>query len=235
MSIIKHVGKISNTDQRVIVAFMQIPGDPNYALVIPTDNLPDRLQQAVRDICESQQGQNELNLADLLGRRLFEDSGQNVLQLLHERGYLQKMPIDNVTMYPLPNQPYPLRDLLGNLAKMGLVAPVSRHGAPDELPTERFNPHAQNQQVTKTEEATGAARQLLIQAQILREEAQLKEEQAYALQPSLRPNSAPAANYVVPAAAAELTVEADTKVKRTAKAKAPAKAPTRRARTAKAS
>ena len=42
----KHIGRIANTDQRVVVVFMQIPGKDDHALVVSTDNLPERFHQA---------------------------------------------------------------------------------------------------------------------------------------------------------------------------------------------
>ena len=50
MNMMRHVAKIANTDQRCVVAFLQIPGREDHALVIPTDSLPPRTEQAVMDL-----------------------------------------------------------------------------------------------------------------------------------------------------------------------------------------
>lgn len=250
----RHVGRMKNTDARLVVVFMQIPGRKSHALVVPTEGLPGRYEQNLMALVESNEGQSSENLADVLGRRFLPDSNTPFLQSLHENGLLQAVPIDNVVMFPLPNQPYPLRAILQAMGRQvpepgvpptpsfeqalsqlneGVVAEPAFDpttlGAPAEIPVEKFNPHLNNQQASVTEENIGIASNLLAEAADLEAIARGKREQAYRFAPSLRPQ--PEAPARVTAAAA--TPKASTKAKtvEVTEKKAPARraAPKRKA------
>lgn len=222
----KHIGRISNTDQRVVVAYMLVPNTTDRSLVIELDSLPDRMSQVVRDLLESSEGQGARDLAEVLGRRMFEDTGRSVLQVLHEMGKLQWVPIDNVTMYPSPNHPYPLRSLLQGMGMMVASAPQVDDGSQG-----KHNQFTENRNVAASEDMMGQARGLLAHADILQQEADLKRAQAYRLVPSLAPMPTAAAQKLTqttqatPPAAPVLkkTTKAATKAKPTVAAAARAK------------
>lgn len=187
----KHVGQLNNTGRRVIVAFMQLPNDPDHALVIDSDALPDRFHDAVMKVLESLEGQSERDFANILSRRPMPDTGYDMLTTLHQAGYLVRVPVQNVTMLPLPNYPTPLIkiiELMGGQAPAVQQAPVAPTANED-----RFNQHAVNVQVDKNEEMIGTARNLLALAQDMENDAYRKREEAYRLCPSLRPQAAPVA------------------------------------------
>jgi hypothetical protein len=180
----RHIGKIASTDQRCVVAFMQLPDKPDHALVILTDPLPPRYQQALMSILESNEGQADETLANVLARRIMPDTGKTVLVTLHERGYLQPMPVSNVLMLPRPNMPFPLEQILQG---MNRIVPQSDAPRYADAAMQKFNPHTSNQKADAIEQSTRIASNLLIEAEMLEATAEKKRKDAYALAPHLQP------------------------------------------------
>lgn len=187
----RHIGKLANTDQRIVVVFMQIPGREDHALVVSTDNLHPRLEQALIEVVDSKEGQQDESLGNVLGRRILPDTNENVLKALHERQLLRPVHVDQVVMLPQPNMPFPLRDVL---TQMGRAIPGEQTTLSQ---VERFNPYANNTAALSDEAKMGLAQDLLIQADMLAAEVTHKREQAYAYVPSLRPAAAVAATPVI--------------------------------------
>jgi hypothetical protein len=181
---IKHVGKVQ--DQRCVVVFMQIPGKEDHALVVMTDALPPRYEQTIIELVNSQEGQAENVFANLLGRRAFPDTGENVLEALHKMQALVPTPIDRIVMYPMPNQGIPLRTVLELIG--GRVPPRPQTEVSTGDAENKYNPHGQIRQTENAENNRGTAENLLIEAELLEVEARRKREQAYKFAPSLRPN-----------------------------------------------
>jgi hypothetical protein len=206
----RHVGKIASTDQRCVVAYMQIPSREDHALVIPTDSLPPRYEQAVMDIVESNEGQADETLANVLGRRIMEN-GKSVLQSLHELGKLQAVPVSNILMLPQPNMPFPLEHILNGLRRN---IPQNTNPRYADVAMQKYNPHTTNQRADGVEEATGQARNLLIEAEMLQEEADRKRKQAYQIAPHLEPNAtSPSYTDVVQARSENKAMEVEKKVR----------------------
>ena len=186
----RHIGKMANTDQRLVVAFMQIPNREDHALVIPTDTLPARFEQAVMEILESPEGQNAETLAEVLNRRLMPDTGKPVLQTLHEHGMLKPVPVANILMLPAPNMPFPLTQILQG---MGRVVPDSKTTTPNYA-VEKYNQIAVNQKIEGVEQRRAIAQNLIIEAEMLENEAKKKRQRAYETAPEIAPktNTTPA-------------------------------------------
>lgn len=182
MEMMRHVGKIANTDQRCVVAFMQIPNREDHALVIPTDTLPPRYEQAVMDVLKSPEGQNEECFAMALSRRLMPDTGKDILATLHEGAMLIAVPCARILMLPRPNQPIKLSEILSQLGR----ATRSDDSLRNEQ-IEKFNPHTSNMFAEQNENKRAMARNLLLEAEYWEREATKKREAAYAQDPSLRP------------------------------------------------
>jgi hypothetical protein len=178
----RHIGKLKNTDQRIIVVFMQLPERPDHALIVSTDNLNPRLEQAIIDIVDSDEGQNDAVLANVLARRLMPDSNMPVLQVLHESGLLRTVHVDQVVMYPRPNMPFPLRDIL---EQMSDKLPIPTR----EVFEEKFNPHLNNVTARSDEERLSIAKNLLVEADLLSSEAEKKRQTAYSYAPELNPKA----------------------------------------------
>jgi len=183
----RHIGKITNTDKRCVVLFMQLQDetgnvlDPDNAMIVDSDALPDRLHQPLMEIVESVEGQNTPVLATLLARRIGPDFGVDMFTALAQHNTLQKVPVDNITMFPEPNQPIQLRTVLEN---MGKIDPRTE----EEIEAlDKFNPHANNHNAIAIEEQTGVANGLLREAEDLEGIAAAKRAQAFKIAPSLAP------------------------------------------------
>ncbi len=181
--LMRHIGKTTNTDRRLVVVFMQIPGREDHALVIDTDALPSRFHDDLMAVVQGE-GQNNPVLGELLGRRVMPYSGANMLETLHQANALQAVPVSNVVMLPAPNYPVPLTELLKNMGK----APNKPEVAEQVQETVyRENRIVENQEIDRNNQAYQIAANILAEAKMLDEEASRKREQAYQLYPALRP------------------------------------------------
>lgn len=189
----RHIGKMANTDQRLVVVFMQIPGKEDHALVVPTDTLPARYEQAVMDILESPEGQAEETLANVLSRRLMPDTGKPVLVALHEAGMLKAIPIKNIMMMPQPNMPFPLSSILESLGRDMTVKEPSptNYVAPEVTAIEKYNQIQVNQKIEGVENRRAIYQNLMIEAQLLDGEAEKKRQAAYKVCPEMAPGATP--------------------------------------------
>lgn len=221
---IRHTGILNNTGKNVVVAFMSLPDEPDAALVIDTDALPDQFNESLRKIVESVDGQNAENLADILARRMSPD-GSNVtlLQKFHQSGRLQKVPVDNVTMTPRRGLNWPLRQVLDAMKMQEDTVPADLSDLDPETRAQvisemgKFNVHASNMEGTTASGQKAEAAGLLQMAALLEADANAKRQQAYKLDPSLRKKAAVAET-------AKLTSKTEAKATTKAKATAPAKA-----------
>lgn len=184
MDMMRHVAKIAQTDQRCVVAFLQIPNREDHALVIPTDSLPPRMEQAVMDVLKTSEGQTEENFGLALSRHLLPDTGQNILEALHAQNRLIPVPVDQVLMLPRPNHPIKLRTVLES---MGRMANAETNDLMQTYQVEKFNPHTQNQRAETDEQRRAIANNLIAQAEMLEADARRKRQEAYSFEPSLRP------------------------------------------------
>jgi hypothetical protein len=102
-----------------------------------------------------------------------------MLRTLHESGLLRPVPVDDVVMLPQPNMPFPLRQIIEG---MGGSLPTP---APQPEPADRFNPHTNNLQAASDSERIGIARNLIVEATLLENEAAAKRRKAYSYAPEL--------------------------------------------------
>lgn len=196
---IRHTGLLNNTGKNVVVAFMSLPEDPDYALVIDTDALPDSFNESLRKIVESVDGQNAQNLAEVLARRMTPDgSNTTMLQKLHAAGRLQKVSIDLVTMTPRRGINWPLRQVLDAMKQQEQTAPANLDDLDPETRAQviaemgKFNVHATNMEGTTAEGQKAEAANLLKMAEMLEADAMSKRQQAYRIDPSLKKKTAAA-------------------------------------------
>lgn len=207
---IRHTGVLNNTGKNVVVAFMSLPEDPEHALVIDTDALPDQFNENLRKIVESVDGQNAQNLADVLARRMSPD-GSNVtmLQKLHGAGRLQRVSIDLVTMTPRRGINWPLRQVIEAMKQQEETVPANLEDLDPETRAQvvaemgKFNVHATNMEGTTAEGQKAEAAGLIRMAEMLEADAMSKRQQAYRLDPSLkkRTTAEPEAKVLTKAAA----------------------------------
>lgn len=179
----RHLGRLAENNAIVAVSYMQIPETQEHALVTLVDDLPDNMNRSLMSLLGSPEAQTTVDLADVLSRRNYADSGKNMLQVLHESGKLKKVHIDDIIMTPESNVRIPLREVLTKIGKLSNVSAGNQ--------TEGFNPHTHNQQVQETATQLSLANNLLIEAQMLSDEANMKRQKAYDMAPSLKPQPAP--------------------------------------------
>jgi hypothetical protein len=117
----KHVGKMKNNAARVAVVYRTLPGDPNSALVVGTNGLPDSYHDSLMSLIQAIEGQQANELAEILAVRKFPD-GTNMLEFLHTRGHLKKVPTNLVLMTPNTQTTLQLDELNKNIAEQRKVS-----------------------------------------------------------------------------------------------------------------
>ena len=106
----KHVGKMKNNGAKVVVAFRTLPGDPHNALVLGTGNLGESYHDALMSLIQDPSGQQANELGEILAVRKFPD-GNTMLNWLHSRNHLKKIPTNMIIMTPTANDTLPLDEL----------------------------------------------------------------------------------------------------------------------------
>ncbi len=93
---LKHVGK-DKLGRRVVVVFLELPEDPENCLVVQSDALSEMYHDNLMRTVESNAAQATPDLYTVLSRSHFSDGGQ-MLNTLHERRLLQKVPVTDISM-----------------------------------------------------------------------------------------------------------------------------------------
>lgn len=121
MQSLKHVGRIKASNKKVLVAYRTLPGDAYSALVIPTENLPDEMHNAIINLVESPAAQEAYEFAEALDRTQFPD-GSRMLPHLHVSGRLIKVDTSQVEMTPTTNVSILLSELNQIIAEQRGIA-----------------------------------------------------------------------------------------------------------------
>lgn len=116
MKELKHVGKIVTNGRKVIVAYRTIPGDSDYCLVVPTENLTDDQHDAIIRLVESSSGQNAYEFAQAMARSFFPN-GSIMLANLVANNKLVKIKTDQIVMTPTFSSSIRLDELNAIIAK----------------------------------------------------------------------------------------------------------------------
>ena len=130
MQSLKHVGRIKASGKKVLVAFRTLPGDAYSALVVPTENLPDDMHNAIINLVESPAAQQAYEFAEALDRTQFPD-GSRMLPNLHVTGRLVKISTSQVEMTPTPGTSVLLSELNQLIAEQRGVAVDELHIKPE--------------------------------------------------------------------------------------------------------
>ena len=178
---IKHVGTHKGTNTRLSVVFLRLPDDPEYALAVYSDSLPDKYHADIMSALESKEGQAAKELYEVLSRKVFWN-GNNMLESLHKEGLLVKMPVDAIIMTPNSNTSLPLPDLLTQMDEITGGNATRTLEAPGQTVQEYMT-----EQVDKSlgDDNKKIAQNLLVQAVMLEEEAERKRAEAVKFDPSL--------------------------------------------------
>lgn len=97
---IKHVG-VNGQGKKCVVVFREVPGDSEFALVVPTEALPTLYHDDLIAAIENVNCQKDLDPSDFLFRQSFHD-GTNMLNTMHQKGWLVKVPTKSIAMTPKP-------------------------------------------------------------------------------------------------------------------------------------
>ena len=187
---IMHVGKLNNTNRNCVLVFPQNPHNKEMALVVDVDSLPKRYQDDIHDhfmrLVENE-GQSVSVLADILGRKFVPDTNTDWMNYLARgngvQSFLQPQPINNITLYPFPNNPIPLESVV----KINNPTMQDSPSVQPQPNNEKFNQHIANQSADKFEDKVNIAKNILYEAELLEADARKKRERAYEMAPSLRP------------------------------------------------
>ncbi len=174
MSEMKHVGYDSSTKRKYVVVFRQLPDDKNSALVVETETLLDRYHDSLMSAVESSEAQATDDLYEVLNRKMFFD-GENILQTLHAKKYLKKVATESVHLSPSPGSTISLSEHNERLGEVEI---------PDEDTSDRPSEQG-DRKLSAEEEKTGQARNLIIQAQLLEEDARKKRAEAEKMVPGI--------------------------------------------------
>ena len=129
MQSLKHVGRIKGSNKKVLVAYRTLPGDAYSCLVVPTENLPDELHNAIINLVESSTAQEAYEFAEALDRTQFPD-GSRMLPHLHVSGRLVKVGTEQVEMTPSINASILLSELNQIIAEQRGIAVDDLHIRP---------------------------------------------------------------------------------------------------------
>lgn len=116
MKSIKHIGRMKNTGNKVVVVFRTLPGDSGSALVLPVVTLTDAYHDALMQLVETEQAQDAFEFGEIMFIRHFPD-GRPMLQAMQQDGRLQKVATDSVLMTPTINHSVPLDQLNALIAE----------------------------------------------------------------------------------------------------------------------
>jgi hypothetical protein len=168
----KHVGYDITSKRKYVVVFRELPEDTKNALVVETATLTDRYHDGLMSAVESTEAQNNDDLYKVLDRKLFFD-GENVLAHLHVKKFLKKVATDTVILSPTPGTEISLDKYNEELGS--IVIPEESSDKPSD-----FVAGEKEQQDTM-----GIARNLIIQAQLLEEDARRKRAEAEKVHPGI--------------------------------------------------
>lgn len=208
----KHVGKMG--EKPCVVLFREVPGEPDHALVVQTDNLPDAQHDALMNIVQSAEAQESNEISEVLDRRQFND-GSNMLQQLHFDKRIEKVQTNLVSLTPTPSTVISLEEVNNEIRKIGnnsnpplktdavqqaenpLNESVSNPVVAESDPTLAQTNTVPEAQVDPANESQ-VALNLLQQAALLEEDAralvsdaEAKKAEAYRLNPDLEPRKGP--------------------------------------------
>ena len=113
----KHVGQVLSTQEKCIVIFRQVPGEPENCLIVQTGDLTMEDHNDLLNELESVNGQQTDEFAKHIHTRFFRD-GANMLQKLDNTNKLIKVPTNKIMMTPTVNDNIKLEDLNKSLSQL---------------------------------------------------------------------------------------------------------------------
>lgn len=192
---IKHVG-VNGQGKKCVVVFRELPGDPDSALIIPTEALPQLYHDDLIKAIEHPNCQDLMDTSDYLFRQVFND-GTNMLNTLHQKGWMVKVPTKSVAMTPKPGVVINLVDLNRELKQI-TNAQTAAGTRSSDIAT---NAPTNNPPGVITDEALASkyrvqANQFEVEARRLREEAEKLDPKGAAVVAPVSPTQTTATSEV---------------------------------------
>ena len=206
----KHVGKIG--EKPCVVLYREVPGEPEFALVVQTTNLPDGQHDSLMNVVQSAEAQEANEVSEVLDRRQFND-GSNMLQQLHFDKRIEKVSVALVSLTPTPSDTIALAEVNAEIRKIGNNSNPPLKTDPVQPAENALNESVTNPVVAESDPTlaqTNApvvegevnesqiALNLLQQAAMLEDDAsalmndaEAKKQEAYRLNPDLEPRKGP--------------------------------------------
>lgn len=116
MKMLKHIGRLQKSGAKVLVAFRTLPGESNYALVLPVAQLQDSYHDSIMKLVETDQAQESFEFGEIMFTRTFPD-GRPILQAMQADGQMVKIATDQVIMTPAPGTEVELHQLNALIAE----------------------------------------------------------------------------------------------------------------------
>lgn len=206
---LKHVGK-NQYGSKVVIVFRELPDDKDNCLVVQSDALQEMYHDQLMRTVESNAAQATVDLYEVLQRQHFGDGGQ-MLNTLHQRGWLKKYSVDDIQVEPQPNRLAPLR-LINEQIANGDV-PVTEMPEPAKKVEDNpvlidTDPNANKPaEVGSEEQQKSLAESKLLQARLMEDDAKTLREEAYKLDPDLKKGGRPSKKQVKKVAKAKAASE----------------------------
>jgi anti-sigma28 factor (negative regulator of flagellin synthesis) len=206
MATMKHIGRVDNTGMKCVVVFREIydekgnVSDDKNCLVVETERLPDMEHDDMVRVVESDEAQSAPEFFEIAHRSMFSD-GTNMLQKLHNAGYLRKFPTDQIILTPNNHTSIPLKEIneIIRKQKTGMSESDIQNSMVDDTDSaprqmasnQKLDPTQTIDQAIDTGEQamdeTAIAKNLLSQAETFLAEAERLKSEAYEMAPDLKP------------------------------------------------
>ena len=186
MAEIKHVGRLTTNNRKLVVAYRVVPGEPENCLVIHTESLEAADHDTLITMVESNAGQTADELSTVMARTQLTD-GSNMLARFHQTGKLVKVPTNIVELTPNRTTAIKLDEINQMIADQKGVT-IEELAVPDTTPSAPAPTAPAVEDATPTSEAPlddeALAAQYRSQADSLFKEAKRLREQAEELVPT---------------------------------------------------
>lgn len=192
---IKHVG--THNDKKVIVMFREVPGEDHMALVLYTEKLPTIIHDDIMRVLQREEGQAADHFAEALHRFTGTD-GVNLLERVHRERWMKKVRAQDVILRPVPGQKGALLSEVNEIIRMQKEGSEAARRMAELDANTGMADYAKNNAFQETQSAalTDAdiakdliqqAEKMMAQINTLNAEVTRLTEEAYGLDPSLKP------------------------------------------------
>lgn len=130
---------MANNQRKVIVAYKVVPGEPDNAIVVTTENLDAGDHDALIKLVESPAGQEAEDLATAMARTRLPD-GRNMLAAFNAQGKMVKAPTNTVEMTPNSNTSVMLNEINEAIASQRGVTVADLAVQPENENVQRAKP-----------------------------------------------------------------------------------------------